>query len=85
MYYNEAKKNKTETQIKERKVRSNENLTFYPIQSKKEGTVQWRPNVLPHPNQIWKVPAQKIVMFAPSNLEKEVQSTEDIVFYPIQI
>jgi len=34
MYYNEAKKNKTETQIKERKVRSNENLTFYPIQTK---------------------------------------------------
>ena len=120
MYYNEAKKNKTETQIKERKVRSNENLTFYPIQSKKKvqsnenmtfqliqskkgryspmktwcftsskskkgGTIQWRLNVLPHPNQIWKVPAQKIVMFAPSNLEKEVQSTEDIVFYPIQI
>ena len=35
MYYNEAKKNKTETQIKERKVRYNENMTFHLIQSKK--------------------------------------------------
>ena len=49
MYYNEAKKNKTETQIKERKVRSNENLTFYPIQSKKEGTVQLKHDVPPYP------------------------------------